>query len=293
MVGWECYFWCDTSWPEIIPMHPSWMKLPWRRPHVRQTRHCLLEPFGGIQLIFVGDFAQIVSVPGNLSMQASSNCRRGGSAVVATTGPPPYPPKHPGADYLLNIPEMTAFAFHTALWRDANFCHVHWTHVYHRSDTTFVQALMDLRQQRPQYRLGPRLCPQMFHLLGRWGTTKMSLGLEPLKIPRDFYRLYCIPIIVMPIEKIQVGKIPSLALDRRIVASGSSFHFISPRLSLSGALTLSICMLLWIQYTTIARTMGIPQDGMKTVLGTRFGRGRQECSTSHGALDQQGESTSK
>lgn len=113
--------------------------LDWLDVHVRTIRRQPLVPFGGIQLVFVGDFCQLGPVPGSVSLSASSRRKVG----------PPYPPSQAEADCFLNIQECTAYAFQSALWREANFTHVHLTKVYRQSDEAFVQALQDLREQRP------------------------------------------------------------------------------------------------------------------------------------------------
>jgi hypothetical protein len=125
--------------------------LDWLDWNVRQIRHRPLEPFGGIQLIFVGDFAQLGPVPGSLSLKKTPNSRTTAAATAAASGVgPPYPPHQAGADCFLNIHETTAFAFQSVLWREADFCHVHLTQVYRQTDRAFVAALTDLREQRPE-----------------------------------------------------------------------------------------------------------------------------------------------
>jgi ATP-dependent DNA helicase PIF1 len=118
--------------------------LDWLDVNVRTIRHRPLEPFGGIQLIFVGDFAQLGPVPGGMSLHQAHHHHRGSGL-----GGPPYAPTSPEADCFLNIKECTAFAFQSALWRAADFVHVHLTTVYRQSDQAFVGALQDLREQRP------------------------------------------------------------------------------------------------------------------------------------------------
>ena len=75
--------------------------LDWMDVYVRKARRKPLKAFGGIQLIFVGDFAQLGPIPG----KAHSIHRK------------TYEPDEPGADCLLGVSECTAYAFQTVLWR--------------------------------------------------------------------------------------------------------------------------------------------------------------------------------
>jgi hypothetical protein len=105
--------------------------LDWLDVTTRQIRNNMLEPFGGIQLIFVGDFAQLGPIPGAISLRDRA-----------------YKPTDEGADCFLGIKECTAYAFQSCFWRQAKFEHVHLKKVYRQSDVHFIQALMDLRESR-------------------------------------------------------------------------------------------------------------------------------------------------
>lgn len=113
--------------------------MDWLDHQVRRWQKKPLLPFGGIQLIFVGDFCQLGPIPGNLSLNS----------------PPPYEPTHAGADCLLQIRETTGFLFQSALWREANFCHVQLQTIYRQQQSEgehgnlLVEALSDLRNQQP------------------------------------------------------------------------------------------------------------------------------------------------
>lgn len=90
-----------------------------------------MEAFGGIQLIFVGDFCQLGPIPGAISIKTSQA----------------YKPNDPGADCFLNIKECSAYAFQSVLWREAGFTNVHLRTVYRQqNDQAFIKALQDLRQ---------------------------------------------------------------------------------------------------------------------------------------------------
>jgi ATP-dependent DNA helicase PIF1 len=120
---------------------PFYVPVDWLDVYVRKARRKLLEPFGGIQLIFVGDFAQLGPIPGNISLQHST----------------PFRPNEEGADCLLNIKECAGYAFQTVLWRDADFYHVHLRKVYRQSNQEFVQSLMDIREAKSNTTLVKKL----------------------------------------------------------------------------------------------------------------------------------------
>jgi hypothetical protein len=105
--------------------------LDWLDIHIRRIRRSPLAPFGGIQLIFVGDFAQLGPVPGQISLRDKA-----------------YKPNDEAADCFLGLQECTAYAFQSVVWREANFHHIHLKKVYRQSDQDFIAALMDLRESR-------------------------------------------------------------------------------------------------------------------------------------------------
>jgi len=75
--------------------------LDWMDVYIRKVRRNPLEAFGGIQLVFVGDFAQLGPIPDK------------GKSLLNKA----YEPNEPGADCLLGIRECAAYAFQTILWR--------------------------------------------------------------------------------------------------------------------------------------------------------------------------------
>eukprot|EP01043_Picozoa_sp_COSAG02_P008890 COSAG02_NODE_293_length_25438_cov_52.630254_3_plen_828_part_00 len=105
--------------------------LEWLDVTVRGIRHCLDKPFGGIQLAFVGDFAQLgpVHASGNPSLQQ-----------------PPYAPTDTGADIIMEVQELCALAFQTAMWREAKFQCYELKKIFRQDDKEFVRALMDVRE---------------------------------------------------------------------------------------------------------------------------------------------------
>ena len=75
--------------------------LDWMDVYIRKARRKPLVAFGGIQLVFVGDFAQLGPIPG----RAHSIRNKA------------FAPDKPGADCLLGVSECAAYAFQTVLWR--------------------------------------------------------------------------------------------------------------------------------------------------------------------------------
>jgi ATP-dependent DNA helicase PIF1 len=142
----------------VLPSNIDWLDV-----YVRKARHNLLEPFGGIQLIFVGDFAQLGPIPGNISLQHNT----------------PFRPNEDGADCLLNIKECAGYAFQTVLWREADFHHVHLRKVYRQSNQEFVQSLMDIREARPNTPLVKKLLDSCSSSLEFRKDLKIPEGIKP------------------------------------------------------------------------------------------------------------------
>eukprot|EP00934_Nitzschia_sp_Nitz4_P002831 Nitzschia sp. Nitz4//scaffold115_size69933//38129//41566//NITZ4_006005-RA/size69933-processed-gene-0.119-mRNA-1//-1//CDS//3329533508//2821//frame0 len=122
--------------------------LDWLDVTLRKIRRVQDKVFGGMQLIWVGDFCQLGPVPGSIRLHQQT----------------PYPPDHPSADCWMNLHECTAVAFQSAAWRQAKLVPVHLKTVYRqqgkgfheesgtldlRDGAFFVRALQDIRQQRP------------------------------------------------------------------------------------------------------------------------------------------------
>jgi ATP-dependent DNA helicase PIF1 len=135
----------------------------WLDVYVRKARRQSLVPFGGIQLIFVGDFAQLGPIPGNTSLKHSR----------------PFRPDDAAADCLLNIKECAGYAFQTALWREADFHHVHLRKVYRQSNQDFVQSLMDIREARPYTPLVKKLVDICSSPLESRQDLKIPEGIKP------------------------------------------------------------------------------------------------------------------
>jgi ATP-dependent DNA helicase PIF1 len=106
--------------------------LDWLDVFVRKARKNQLQAFGGIQIVFVGDFAQLGPIPGK------------GNSLKRKA----YEPDQPGADCLMSISECAGYAFQTVLWREADFHHVHLRKVYRQKNQDFQLALMDIREAK-------------------------------------------------------------------------------------------------------------------------------------------------
>jgi PIF1-like helicase len=75
--------------------------------------------------------------------------------------------------------ECAAYAFQTALWREANFFHVHLRTVYRQSNREFVEALMDIREARAETDLVQNLVRECITPLdGRTGL-EIPDGIKP------------------------------------------------------------------------------------------------------------------
>ena len=104
--------------------------IEWLDIYVRNIRGRPEEPFGGIQLIFVGDFAQLGPIAGKHACLAGKHAR----------------PNEKGADLVLGVTELHGCAFQTALWREARFVTSRLRRVYRQGDDLeFVRALLDVR----------------------------------------------------------------------------------------------------------------------------------------------------
>jgi hypothetical protein len=110
--------------------------LEWLDVTVRELRsdpdHCpdgnSSKPFGGIQLVFIGDFAQLDPIVN------SDN----GSLSVA----PLIQPSDTGADVQLGVEGMDVLAFQTVMWREARFKHIVLKRVHRQADDDGLRAAL-------------------------------------------------------------------------------------------------------------------------------------------------------
>jgi ATP-dependent DNA helicase PIF1 len=108
--------------------------LDWLDIHVRQMRGTMNEPFGGIQVVVVGDFGQLGPIPGPLSMTTVHN------RVQADAKSSDDPAVH-----LYGCEQMCTFAFQSAFWRECKFKNVTLQTNHHQKDRWFIDALDDIR----------------------------------------------------------------------------------------------------------------------------------------------------
>ena len=104
--------------------------LDWLDETVRAIRRSPTKAFGGIQLIFSGDFCQIPSISKGVSLM--SRC-----PVTGCFNPNNIP---------IRVDQFQSYAFQTICWRDANFKLAELTKVFRQSDVVMVRALTKIRR---------------------------------------------------------------------------------------------------------------------------------------------------
>ena len=105
--------------------------LDWMDHEVRGIRGRLDAPFGGIQLIFIGDFAQLGPVQ---SERPSLNEE-------------PKEPNATGSDVVMAVKELCGLAFQTATWWEAAFTSFRLTTIHRQAgDAELLEALLDVRE---------------------------------------------------------------------------------------------------------------------------------------------------
>lgn len=113
---------------EVSMLEPSY--LDWLDETVRSIRKVPTKAFGGIQLIFSGDFCQIPSIGKGVSLM--SRC-----PVTGCFNPQNIP---------ITVDQFRGFAFQTLCWQDACFQLAELSRVFRQSDVGMVQALTKIRR---------------------------------------------------------------------------------------------------------------------------------------------------
>jgi ATP-dependent DNA helicase PIF1 len=117
---------------------------------VRSIRGVMDKVFGGIQLVFIGDFAQLSPIANHASMRRDQ----------------PMEPTAAGSDIPMEIEELNGYAFQTACWREADFQYVRLTHCYRQeNDEQMREALMDIREGRGNTAAVQWLCRECSRVL--------------------------------------------------------------------------------------------------------------------------------
>ena len=104
--------------------------LDWLDETVRVIRRSPTQAFGGIQLIFSGDFCQIPSISKGVSLM--SRC-----PVTGCFNPNNIP---------IRVDQFQSYAFQTMCWKDAKFKLAELTKVFRQSDVGMVRALTKIRR---------------------------------------------------------------------------------------------------------------------------------------------------
>ena len=113
---------------EVSMVEPS--DLDWLDATVRGIRGVPDKAFGGIQLIFCGDFGQLPGICKGATLASACPIR-----IKPTTSKIP-----------VSVDECQSFAFQTACWRDACFAVAELTTVFRQSEVAMVQVLTKIRR---------------------------------------------------------------------------------------------------------------------------------------------------
>jgi ATP-dependent DNA helicase PIF1 len=113
---------------EVSMLEPAY--LDWLDATVRSIRGEQAKAFGGIQLIFCGDFGQLPGICKGVSL--GSKC--------------PIKFKFSEKHIPVHVNEFQAYAFQTICWRDAGFVCRELTTVFRQSEVVMVSALTKLRR---------------------------------------------------------------------------------------------------------------------------------------------------
>jgi ATP-dependent DNA helicase PIF1 len=121
---------------EVSMIEPAY--LDWLDAAVRRLRGTPNRAFGGIQLIFCGDFGQLPGICKGVSLRGECPVVVvGGAATRAKFGPSQIP---------AHVDQFEGFVFQTVCWRDAAFAYGELTTVFRQSEVAMVSALTKIRR---------------------------------------------------------------------------------------------------------------------------------------------------
>ena len=113
---------------EISMVEPAYMD--WLDATVRRMRNQEKKAFGGIQLIFCGDFGQLPGICKGVSL--TSKC--------------PITKDFKVSQIPVHVDQFQSYAFQTIFWRDAAFEYHELTKVFRQSEVAMVSALTKIRR---------------------------------------------------------------------------------------------------------------------------------------------------
>ena len=113
---------------EISMVEPAYMD--WLDATVRRIRNQEKKAFGGIQLIFCGDFGQLPGICKGVSL--TSKC--------------PITKDFKVSQIPVHVDQFQSYAFQTIFWRDAAFEYRELTKVFRQSEVAMVSALTKIRR---------------------------------------------------------------------------------------------------------------------------------------------------
>ena len=187
--------------------------LDWIDVTVREIRGRRNEAFGGIQLIFVGDFAQLGPIKGHDELKKLT----------------PESPFDKGADIVLRLKDLSGMAFQTAVWREARFTCVRLTEIKRQqNDPDFIRALMHVREGQTASASVRQLVADCARPLA---DVPITSGLAPIK-PTN---LYARNVDVDALNCNELSKLPggarvfvardSVNVDSKVTEQGWDLHF--------------------------------------------------------------------
>lgn len=115
---------------EVSLIEPAY--LDWLDSMIRELRRVPSKAFGGIQLIFSGDFLQLPGICKGVSL-LNSKC-------------PVSPSDARPANIPIHVDQFQSYVFQTACWRDAGFAIAELTTIYRQSEARMITALTKIRR---------------------------------------------------------------------------------------------------------------------------------------------------